>query len=297
MQLCLKGNFIQQASKAQFLAKHNIFLTVKDFKLIFANEKDFMKGLLLLKSANLISKKELLDSLKLLSVKHYISAITVLCKYHIITKKEYNHIVRPLYPHLYRQEIRKTIQNEKYKYNANKDSVVIFGENGKYLLLKRVYDKKCGFYHYYLAAQDENEDDALLDVRDIPFIIKKDSPIYGIISKFYRMNKDRTILSTSDSTRNNHVKIQKDKNSNYILGVQKVRRDMAISSSKQAIMDMGTPVTNRHYVLIDSLFEQISLFTTTRKIARQQQILAKQQEKLARQQEKLNAKKQLVRKK
>lgn len=232
MRWVLKGNlFLKQMEKAYFLFEKGISIIVDNEEILCTSMKDYIKSLLLLQKNNYIDKKEFDDGLK------------------------------DVYKYIYDRKILQQIKEETYRYNADKNNIIMYCK-GKYLLLKKVYEGNLP--HYYIAAKDANTDNDMLKTREIPFLIKKDSPMYSCFENYCTSDEEKLSL-VNNSENINHLKLYKDEEDNYILSIQKVKSDQLISDNKQAIVDMGTCYSNKKYMMIDSIFESVSAFCDTQK--------------------------------
>lgn len=226
MKISFKNDlFLKQMKKAMFLYNHGIETVIEDEQLKSNSIDDYFKSLILLNENKLISIRE------------------------------YSEGFKEGHRQIYKQRLRKEIQKEKYNYKANENSVIMYCQN-KYFLIKKTSEES--FPNYCIIAKDSNSDRVDLNVREIPFLIKKDFPIYDIIDIFYKNGKNKKMLSHGNSKRQNYIEIEQNEDDDYILTVQKVKSDNKESDEKKAIINIKH-AADQKYFAIDCLFERLLL--------------------------------------
>lgn len=223
--------FKDKVEIALFLNKHEISPLMKKDKLLFENFND------------------------------YINSLIILRKHNKIDKKIYDEKLREAYKFVYDRKISKELKKEKYDISFEDKKAIISCEDKKLIISKEDESFEA---HYFVSAIDSHEDRKHLDAREIPFLIKKDSPIYSVFDRlflFLNKNKDNNsyILSESNDIRENHIKISKNDDNEYLFTVVKMRKDKKLSNEKEAVIDLGNVYTNNNWMKIDYIYGNIEM--------------------------------------
>lgn len=225
MEYILKGKFQDVVNKARELSKY-INVTVENGEVYIHSNHDYFLAL------NLLKEKGLID------------------------EEEYRSEAQILYKGTYNDIQNKKLENEEYEFLIDTESVTIYNvEEDKYLSFVRIPNES--FDSYMIIARDSNKDKKAMSEREIPFIIREDSPLYEILDNFYKNNNSNTILSSNNSLSENYVNVEKQIDDSYKMLVVKQKNDSKYSNESKAAIYIGNALDNDKWLVVDSIYNKL----------------------------------------
>ena len=169
------------------------------------------------------------------------------------------------YKHIYNELQNIKASNEDYLFLLDDNCATIYNDD-KYLSFTKI--PKEPFAIYMIEAADNNDDKLIMNSREIPFSIRKDSPIYENIDDFYRKNKEHYILSNEQTLSKNYIRIDKSPDGNYKLVVVKKRMDLDNSDSRRANIIIGDSSNNEQWMTVDYIYDKLCTEINRKKVLR-----------------------------
>lgn len=202
---------------------------------------------------------------------NYSLALEILLRNKLISKNEYEKSKGKLINCINEEYQMKMLEFENYKFLVDSNSVTICDESGnKCLSVVKIPNEL--FNNYFVVANDFNADQKNVDERKIPFMIRKNSPIYEIINSFYINRKSNLILSRNKDKSKNHIKIENDGFDNYVLTVVKKNSDLEYSDNVNAVIHIGDAFDNDNWMTIDSIYNNLQIRNRVQKVLKKKKI-------------------------